>query len=657
VRNGRVGISLIGTPDGFESVSIGASKSINMGRKVDLDNSVINILPNTDILVVRRDFENARLFTYVTFYKFAKEIKTSRTGSFYGASILFENFVPGNTPFVFKLLTLLTNTVNKYCIDPSVNRFNSHIKPTLLQSLVTDNPQFLEASTYQTREIQSEYRIINKRKCFLLLDEIVPDYESFLSKVIYNNAQDKSNLSSYQFIYTSEHQSVVEEARIRRGLEVETLTSLREKYRASRQPVKQRSEANLVSLQEEKPLAEPTQGEVQKNELINKLPHQEPMPANRLLSPATQSQSELELERTDADIEPTDRGTRLIIPISQDKPPDEDEQDQEPPDGRLVAWARATERFFKGNKEARGKRFSKVVFILFFFIIVFYLGSRLLSPLIAQILSLFTGNTDASATTIIYYDGCRNLKGGEETSSNIPLKCQPEQIAREFLSRLKGCKPYDEHLSHLLTVSGQDGILEYNRSIQDQIKSSLADPSLHNKRSNDDIQSLSKTRSTGFAVKLEFTNSRLCIDRILSAPDSDFLNSPIDDTPVVTNNPTPQPARKTEGGTNSRDVTPALPGPISARPPTATPSKSPSKTPIPTPPPITGAMPNNNATEGVSPNKTPPSVPPSVDQNSAPDAVSRPNQNQTRTNNSNKSQPAPMVQGERPKRKRGKRGP
>src|SRR5690242_15939299 len=107
----KVGLSLIGTPDGFESASVGMTERLNIGRKVDLDNSVINILPDTDILMVRREIENTRFLTYVTYYRFAKEIKTSRTGSFYGSSIVFENFIPNEFQFICQVLEDLANIV------------------------------------------------------------------------------------------------------------------------------------------------------------------------------------------------------------------------------------------------------------------------------------------------------------------------------------------------------------------------------------------------------------------------------------------------------------------------------------------------------------------------------------------------------------------
>lgn len=507
----KVGVSLIGTPDGFEAASIGASQSVSMGHKVDLDNSVINILPNTDILVVRRDMEGPRSQTYVTYYRFAKEIKTFRTGSFYGCSILFENFVPTRIAFAFNLLTELADRVSQACIDPDENRFHSHIEPALLDNL-KDDGRVLDPVTYVSGDIRTPGRIYD-RKCFLQLDRSVRDYENFLYEALLGNREAPTGLPGYRFVYTSEHDAVIEEVRLRRGLKIETLTSLRERYLLE------------SGAHEEEPQAQTRNehAEIARGASAGGDPRgHDPGPSAQAggLVPTKEPAREVNRHQETgrgwgaeaAEGSQFGKSSRVVVDIDQGSTHEEGAAARaDESDASFGALARQFQKTYKAN---RG---------LFLLLVLIILGGLLGAVLVRSgIWSYLTGYSLSSRAAPIYYDGCRKERGDISDFSAPTQKCQPEYVADEFERQLQRCTAYEDHLKALRREGGQTAVNNYRDKIRDDIRLSLEDPQLNQLLRTGSALSLNRKISAGFVVALNFKGSNNCINEILNNPQSEF---------------------------------------------------------------------------------------------------------------------------------------
>ena len=107
-----IGISVIGTPNAFEILSGGIAKNLPIEPKVDLQNSLINVFPNSDILMARREVEGKNIYFYFVYYRFATEMSTSRPGSYYGSAVVLKNHgVPQSD--LIKALRDLADVVKK----------------------------------------------------------------------------------------------------------------------------------------------------------------------------------------------------------------------------------------------------------------------------------------------------------------------------------------------------------------------------------------------------------------------------------------------------------------------------------------------------------------------------------------------------------------
>ena len=495
----RVGISLIGTPDGFEAASIGASRSLNVGRKVDLDNSVINILPDTDILAVRKDVEGGRLLTHVTYYRFAREIKTSRTGSFYGCSLLFENFVPGRIPFLLKILEALADRLSDFCIDRSENRFHSHIGPSLLEEVTADG-SLLDANAYADGALLLPGHVHDGR-CFLLLDRDVPDYGAFLANALLDDPQSPSGLPAYHFVYTSKHATVLEQVWLRRGLKVETLTSLKGGHvgaGSARETPRQPPRPG----REERPLATPSHATPQA-----------PAPEHILATRADESSGEPAATSPAAPAPPpvpTSRheevstGSNIEMPVKYR--PRSRASETEPSDGRLVTLARLIERPFRSRVFRVGSGGIKLLKVALVaaaaavgIVLVVYLSRRALMHV-----------TDGSEKTVYYY-GCKNETGG---SAQATQKCMPDKVAEDFTTRLGNCEQFRDY-------PDRD---RYREKLKEQITKSIANGQT----------SLSSTDPASFPIKLNFTGGDICLEQIIENGAPDFTLTAPKATPTAT---------------------------------------------------------------------------------------------------------------------------
>jgi hypothetical protein len=590
----RVGISLIGTPDGFESASIGASQSVKVGRKVDLDNSVINILPDTDLLAVRRDVEGGRLLTFVTYYRFAIEIKNFRTGSFYGCSMLFENFVPTRIPLVFETLRDLADALGRSCIDPSENRFRSHITPALLRELAVDG-RLLEPATYVDGEPPRPGRV-HDRRCFLLMDSDVPDYERFLSEVLLADPRAPSDLPSYRFVYTSRHKGVLDEVRLRRGLKVETLALLRRSYTGEAPvPGGARSRPPRPEEKGEDLDAEPAPAERPVSDTPGDTPKPEPGPseqpadaaAHERMAPAVPTVRHDEAREADAT-------SRMEMPAIYT--PRAPSREQGMSDGCLVALAKLVERTFRprpGGRnllERHGQAIIAVVALLLAVLLVAYIFKSV--------------RNSGGSTAEIYYYGCiKEAHANGVSSAATPQKCMADEVAEEFLTRLGYCDQYKVYLRTLNDEKGQSAIINYNQEIRNSIGRSIAESPPNKRSGRQDNSPLSTTTPTYFEVLLDFNGSEVCVNNIVGEFDPDFkkegLPSPTPTpTPKPTATPTPAPVGDHDdrrSPTPAPTVIPKTPTPTPTPPRPVTPTPTPTQTQTPTPTPVTPGANNSNA--------------------------------------------------------------
>jgi hypothetical protein len=624
----RVGISLIGTPDGFESVSIGVPKSLNLGRKVDLDNSVISILPETDILVVRRDIEDNRLLTFITYYRFAKEIKTSRTGSFYGGSLLFENFVPNKFKNIYNVLESLADTVKNSCIDPAENRFHSHLRQTWLEDMKAAAPGLLDVSTYQGKQPELDQNVSNRR-CFLLLDEDVPDYIKFLSKVLQRDRRTKLNLSSYQFVYTSKHEDIIKGVRSRQGLEIETLSSLKAKAPKEKRSQKEQQNSSSLEYDDGAFPANQSQTEISTDESVNDFAENGVEPWGRSFTDAAYQQFLLSSEASRTDGARTDRVSRIEIQVPIRRPPDERERNQGASDEtRLPVPGRFEQisTWLRANRSPVTNRNILLAIALIFVIA----GYMILSPVIRDALSYLLGTSKRFPEDTIYYTGCLKSKSSENDLADSRTRCTPEYVAEQFLIQLRRCETYNTQMRKFDDERTKD---EYNQSIKEQIKDSIADSEFGNKRSGKfDKSPLSETESTKFKVELKFDQSAQCLQMILDAESSDFLKTaPPTDRPTQIVNTNPSTNTKTTNNKTS-NTNPRNPTPSPTRATAASPTRPPRPTPSRTTTPPAGA----GAPVLLNPDEDPP-----------PPPVVKPKSTPTPQVNSNKTRSAASVATDR----------
>jgi hypothetical protein len=568
----KVGISLIGTPDGFESLSIGVTERINMGHKVDLDNSVINIFPDTDILMVRREIENTRLLTYVTYYRFAKEIKTSRTGSFYGSSIVFENCIPNEFQFIYQTLEYLADTLKKFCVHQSENRFYRHIHDIELANITEANPHLLNAHRYQTETLPFHFNLSN-RKCFLLLDKTVPDYREFLAKAISNDAQSEANLSSYQFVYTSQHEEVLKEARLRKGLEIATLDSLTARQvkepRLKKQP------------QAKSPVIQPSD-EFQSWWSQSDKPESE--------SAQTHSEHRHELSEDEARSLSGPR-TRIVVPMPPAQETNNNGASTATDEGPLVEVARRVERFFKSPfgenyTTGRSRNFRPAGFFILF-ILSALMGYFIYTSIIRKVLLDNSAQNPPQGT--ISYLGCK------KSAAPDVKECTPDYLANAFLEKIMNCAGYNENLS-------DEERAELRRQIKDEIKKSIIDPQMKNERAGkDENDPLSSKEPTQFAIKLKFAGGEKCLEKILAENDNFIKYEPPPNTLEANTNKS--------SNTNSNKPT-NIGAVASASPKTSNPKKdkdkpssqqppAPGSTPAPEGTPSPGGTPSSDSTPGV----------------------------------------------------------
>lgn len=201
----------------------------------------------------------------------------------------------------------------------------------------------------------------------------------------------------------------------------------------------------------------------------------------------------------------------------------------------------------------------------------------------------------------------------------------------------------------------------YRNEIRRKILTSIASYTTYgSNRSGSNVaesSTLSSTKSTQFLIELEFDRSKVCVDQIVSAKDSDFSRKLTDRSPpkeeVAANPPankSPEREQNRTAQTNSRSqqTLPATRVHSQGSPESTTPEKTPS--------PVLHSSPNTvggvNTNVGRTPSETP--TPQSTtnqdtntNQNTSPTA---------RSNNSNMTQRAAPSPAKTSKRKRSKKG-
>jgi hypothetical protein len=521
---------------------------------------------------------------------------------------------------------------------------------------VAGAPRYLDVNSYQPDFSQGR-KIFNKR-CFLLLDSNLIDYGEFLSKVIPNERRTKSQLSTYRFVYTSLHKEVIEEVRIRKGLKIETLSSLSEKYQAGNLPGTADQGDGLDSQDSVKLHTRIPQAEVQERKPTNEQPNLLTSMSDQSMHQVIHDQSGQELAtRTDA--EQVNKDSKIVIHLSTEEQSDGDTRDKETTDGRLVALARKIERLFKSPGADRNQHRRRLT-ILFLLISIAagLVGTYIVKLLITGGWSVLTGDDRSSTTFQIYYDGCLKLRESGEYVPNNLTKCVPETVANEFVDQLKDCKVFNNHLRKIGDELAQDA---YRDDIRRKILASIATYTSYganNSGSNvAESGTLSSAKSTPFSIQLDFNRSKLCVDQIVSAKDSDFSRKLTDRSPsreeVAGANPKANKSpEKEQNRIVHNDSRPPQTLPATRVHPQGSRESTPEKTPSPV------VRPSPNTIEGANTNVA---RPPSETQTPQSITDQKTNTNQkssqtTRSNNSNAPQRATPSQATPPKRRRGKKG-
>ncbi len=89
-----IGWGLIGTPDGIECKGGGCIQHVDLRTILDLDNRHIEIFPGTEILCLFREIRNGHVVYYYLLYRYAREIRSGRPGTFYGSVLVaVERFI------------------------------------------------------------------------------------------------------------------------------------------------------------------------------------------------------------------------------------------------------------------------------------------------------------------------------------------------------------------------------------------------------------------------------------------------------------------------------------------------------------------------------------------------------------------------------------
>jgi len=225
-----IGISVIGTPHGIESKSTGIAKGLTIDSLVDIPNTIINVLPQTDILRVRREGPSSSSRIYYIYYRFAKETDSSRTGGFYGSAVVLDSCI-GDSILLLQALYDLADIVNNECLD-SDERFQKNIK-----SLTFKLPESVRL--FKSSLKPESFNTVTKPRgpVFIPVDDSgeFKAYFEFLENYTFDPI-----LSEFQDIFLSTSPKVLSIVKERKGLAILNYANLHEERQRELEIQKQR---------------------------------------------------------------------------------------------------------------------------------------------------------------------------------------------------------------------------------------------------------------------------------------------------------------------------------------------------------------------------------------------------------------------------------
>lgn len=250
-----LGFSIIGIPDGFQISSINLNRQLPLEGKVALDTTIINIFPETDILMVWREVEKDFYRHYFVYYRYATEIDRTRTGTYYGSVVTIENRIASPTGPLIAALTDLADVVRQQCLTED-SRFHRNI--TGLEFKLPDSVRKLTANLEKAELFEGNY---NKSGFFPIGDnEELTNYNHFIYNV-FNNPL----LSDFRILYASEHNEVLNRVKEKNILKILSVSKLVE-AKEQEVIVQQQREQERIKEQERKEREAKLQKELQEKQ-------------------------------------------------------------------------------------------------------------------------------------------------------------------------------------------------------------------------------------------------------------------------------------------------------------------------------------------------------------------------------------------------------
>jgi len=146
----NVGWALIGTPGGIQSKNFGCIAGFDIAGLVDINSLVIRVLPGTEVFCYLKEMRNGATISYFLLYRYAKEIKTDRTGTFCGSLLVLVNQTVDGKLVLDTLLELLNSLENYLTPD---GRFISPLagieipEPTTIAAIINSSINIPGAAT------------------------------------------------------------------------------------------------------------------------------------------------------------------------------------------------------------------------------------------------------------------------------------------------------------------------------------------------------------------------------------------------------------------------------------------------------------------------------------------------------------------------------
>ncbi len=209
-----VGCALIGTPKGFDFAA--SNISLPIGKYADLKNEMINVFPNSEIWMVKRERIDGKVVTFYAVYRFAVEPDSGRGGAYYGSVIVLEN-ADADAQLIFQSLGDLADIVKENCVSPE------GVFYAPISTLRVSTPPSYQELKERERDFTHEYSALTPK-----LALFVPlSAKGENSKAEWFKALDQTNiLQSAALIYASSSPAVLEDVRKKSFLQIVSIKNL-----------------------------------------------------------------------------------------------------------------------------------------------------------------------------------------------------------------------------------------------------------------------------------------------------------------------------------------------------------------------------------------------------------------------------------------------